>query len=457
MKTMRLSKNLFMTMSLCIFAVLIFLAMPTSAFAYQISYPSNEFRFENIPTYCIEYPSSENLTVEKKEFLTNTAKNAVNAWKYKLQSSEKDDVSKWNMMLKTVSRNDLEGCDYTIRFNEETFAADQDGIQVIGKTFLFLKKIEIYYVGIDPSMFLNIIMHEVGHSIGLGHYISDDDDINKSWYTKLESPSIMIPTMHEDPSMMKITDADIQKVRSIYGQKGFLAFLETAPLPSPTPTPVEPIIPIDTFVSFDISETNILVQSYSQKFVSLSGKISPEYYSEGIPVYILIKKPDFSTEILKITTTNRGFFQVPLSFDKNSKLGSYEIEISYLEHTSQKNNIKFNVSNAFPSILKSESSPLPIPIKKQAFESEIPSWVKNNAREWADEQIGYKSFIQGIQYLIKEDIIKSSKDTKDENLSNKIPLWIKNNAKWWADEQISDQDFVNGIQFLVENGIIQAN
>jgi len=37
-----------------------------------------------------------------------------------------------------------------------------------------------------------------------------------------------------------------------------------------------------------------------------------------------------------------------------------------------------------------------------------------------------------------------------------IPSWIKNNAKWWADGQISEDDFVGGIKWLVEQGIIKV-
>lgn len=37
-----------------------------------------------------------------------------------------------------------------------------------------------------------------------------------------------------------------------------------------------------------------------------------------------------------------------------------------------------------------------------------------------------------------------------------IPPWVKNNAKWWADGTIGDKDFVSGIQFLVSQGIIRV-
>jgi hypothetical protein len=36
-----------------------------------------------------------------------------------------------------------------------------------------------------------------------------------------------------------------------------------------------------------------------------------------------------------------------------------------------------------------------------------------------------------------------------------IPSWIKNNAGWWADGSIDDSSFVQGIQFLIKEGIMR--
>ena len=35
-----------------------------------------------------------------------------------------------------------------------------------------------------------------------------------------------------------------------------------------------------------------------------------------------------------------------------------------------------------------------------------------------------------------------------------IPSWIKNNAGWWAEGKIDDNSFIQGIQFLVKEGLI---
>lgn len=86
---------------------------------------------------------------------------------------------------------------------------------------------------------------------------------------------------------------------------------------------------------------------------------------------------------------------------------------------------------------------------------DIPEWIKNNAGWWADGQIDDNSFVQGIQFLIKENIMEIPPTTQGiSSGSNEIPDWIKNNAGWWADGQITDDDFVQGIQFLITEGIM---
>nr|AIF08498.1 hypothetical protein [uncultured marine thaumarchaeote KM3_31_D02] len=91
----------------------------------------------------------------------------------------------------------------------------------------------------------------------------------------------------------------------------------------------------------------------------------------------------------------------------------------------------------------------------------VPSWIKNNAKWWAEDKIDDFTFAQGIGFLIKNKIIQISNlpTTPDgEIIIEKdivIPSWIKNNAGWWADDNIADSDFLYGIKFLVENNIIQ--
>ena len=89
--------------------------------------------------------------------------------------------------------------------------------------------------------------------------------------------------------------------------------------------------------------------------------------------------------------------------------------------------------------------------------SQIPSWVRNNAKWWAQNQVGDSDFIQGVQYLIQQGIMKiPPTQAMQSSSSQPIPAWVKTNAAWWAQGQISDSDFVKGIQYLVSSGIIKV-
>ena len=87
----------------------------------------------------------------------------------------------------------------------------------------------------------------------------------------------------------------------------------------------------------------------------------------------------------------------------------------------------------------------------------VPDWIKTSAGWWHSGEIDKDSFVQGIQFLIKEKIInipdlpEQASTTAEEH----VPEWIKNTAGWWSEGVITEGDFVSGIKWLVENGIIR--
>jgi len=100
-----------------------------------------------------------------------------------------------------------------------------------------------------------------------------------------------------------------------------------------------------------------------------------------------------------------------------------------------------------------------MPIKQETTPQEIsiPNWVRNNAGWWSSGQIGDNDFASGIEFMIKEDIIRVPSTTSGPASEDAvIPDWVRNNAGWWADGLISDEDFANGLQFLIQNGIISV-
>ncbi len=106
-------------------------------------------------------------------------------------------------------------------------------------------------------------------------------------------------------------------------------------------------------------------------------------------------------------------------------------------------------------IFAGDESSVPVTTPVIETSTEIPSWIKNNAGWWAEGAIDDGSFVQGIQFLIKEGIVQIPPTSQGTSAgSNEIPSWIKNNAGWWAEGAIDDGSFVQGIQFLIKEGIM---
>ena len=80
---------------------------------------------------------------------------------------------------------------------------------------------------------------------------------------------------------------------------------------------------------------------------------------------------------------------------------------------------------------------------------QIPAWVKNNAKWWAEGKIDDSDFVLGTQYLIKEGIIKLPNGGVESAVATKNPTWLKNNAIWWSNDKITDSDFGFSMLYLL--------
>ena len=85
----------------------------------------------------------------------------------------------------------------------------------------------------------------------------------------------------------------------------------------------------------------------------------------------------------------------------------------------------------------------------------IPDWVKNVAGFWHDGSINDASFLEGISYLIQNDIIIVP-TTESGSGGGAVPDWVKNTAGWWANDEIDDDTFVYAITYLIQQGLIQV-
>ncbi|MEO9277989.1 MAG: YbhB/YbcL family Raf kinase inhibitor-like protein [Nitrososphaera sp.] len=92
-------------------------------------------------------------------------------------------------------------------------------------------------------------------------------------------------------------------------------------------------------------------------------------------------------------------------------------------------------------------------VSQTAYADHIPSWIKNNAKWWSQNQISDDDFVKGIQFLIDNNIIKVTGQSVSSN--SHIPSWIKKTAGWWSDGSIGDSVFIQGIQYLIQIQVIK--
>ena len=102
-----------------------------------------------------------------------------------------------------------------------------------------------------------------------------------------------------------------------------------------------------------------------------------------------------------------------------------------------------------------------VPNSSAQEDTEIPGWIKNVAGWWANGEIPENQFLNAIGYLINNNIISipfmpcsEKPESQTTSSDKKVPDWIKNNAKWWSEDLIEDTDFINGIEYLIKKQIM---
>jgi len=203
-------------------------------------------------------------------------------------------------------------------------------------------------------------------------------------------------------------------------------------LPSPVPNPIPDPIPTYTFSQCD----DIVVRGKipTDEVTPVKVEIAEKLTGEIDPIGSIIHTNETLSE------DSRYWFDISLDelLSNDTPAGKYLTVITY-------------EGSRGPEIKTFEFEP-----KGSCLTSpEIPPWIKNNARFWADGGITDNDFVNGLQYLIEQGIMTIPETESGESTGAPIPDWIKNNAGWWADDLISDADFVTGIQYLITKGIMQ--
>lgn len=84
----------------------------------------------------------------------------------------------------------------------------------------------------------------------------------------------------------------------------------------------------------------------------------------------------------------------------------------------------------------------------------IPAWIKISAKWWSDGEISDSDFVNAIQYLAKEKVLKIQKNVSVQH-EKLVPAWLKQSAGSWASGKATDAEFAKNLQYLSDSGIIQ--
>lgn len=245
-----------MKIILIIFTIIILIFTPYQTFAQQDEFKIIGKTLTHDPTICALEPETDIKDAWKK--LSKYTSGAVLDWEIQLnQQTRTRDV--WNLELQLIpldKQTDGINCDITIEFlpkpqnKEDEFGlagytinnAVNDVNLVVFYLNIEVERVDyttpiegskVYYSVVEwiPSYtnYLRTeeplkmtIKHELGHALGLGHYISYDEDRIQKWYDGIQRPpSIMIQIKPTKVISADITQLDVQKLIQIYGKDGF--------------------------------------------------------------------------------------------------------------------------------------------------------------------------------------------------------------------------------------------
>ncbi|MEO2221218.1 MAG: matrixin family metalloprotease [Nitrosopumilus sp.] len=209
-------------------------------------------------------------------------------------------------------------------------------------------------------------------------------------------------------------------------------------------------------------------------------------YRQAITIYdqILEIKPDslVTLKMKGITLSNidqhtkslKQFFKVLQNNPKDpvaltgmgvgfGNLGEYKESLIYFDKANMEKpnstvikNYKKFIENV---IMKYPYTPTdkPIDYKKQNI-GDVPDWVKDTTNWWTLTKISDQDFLNSLEYMIENNIIKIPENIVFENEKElKMLSWIRNNLSIWSQNASSDDEFFKSTQWLIKNKLININ
>lgn len=485
------------TLSIGIFSIVMLMIIPVNAFADEFPYKYNR-HYTEPPQFCLIQDPAYAHTID--QFLS-AFMIGMEDWEEALSPYP----GTWDMEAHIVEKMES-WCTIKVEFTTTPIDCGDNVVQGCASSNWISMRI---FPQQNTKYFTKTASHEIGHTMGLGHYITDSPEKKAKWIRDWEWPSVMVSA-----GSGGITSLDVSMIVNLYQatedkpENGFWHFgkriVEIPPevepptvqppvILKPPPLLFSPVVDMhvctkDVNGQDECSRDKLEVlrgKHYVPTMILISGFVNEEHFTRGISLSITITEPqtvtkyedstgkvyeiyNYPTTTHQVKPTRDRYFELPIMIDHLWTLGSYKIQATYKENIDEEKDVFFKLVDEKTTVTEESFAESNNLAKKQ-----VPEWFKQNTEWWLDGQIDEETYLRGVTSVIDlglinipQQVLLKNKQVNEELSAMRIdatyvpshepvPAWYKTTSKWWAEGKVEDRDYLLSIEYLIKNNIIK--